>query len=164
MENLPLFLEQILLFPLSKGKEKGGLDVRAVATTWCSRQRLNCWQRQSGDEAMHHNEPPSPLEVKPGWVCFHSWKVRMGICCLSSVPARMVEATLTQFALRGEAAIGCRRTHGKQLPSALLPEVELFMPQQSPRAREGEREGAVTHAESRVVFPPPAEAEARVSG
>jgi hypothetical protein len=69
--------------------------------------------------------------------------VRMGIWCFSSVPARMVEATLTQFALRGEPAIGCRRTHGKQLPSALLPKVELFMPQKSPRAREGEREGAV---------------------
>ncbi len=41
MEKLPLFLEQVLLAPLSKGRDKAGLDVREVATTWCSRQRLD---------------------------------------------------------------------------------------------------------------------------
>jgi len=52
MYHLPLFKEQARLAPLSKGGDKAGPDVRVVATTWCSRERLNCWQRQSGDEAM----------------------------------------------------------------------------------------------------------------
>jgi hypothetical protein len=33
---------------------------------------------------------PVQLEVKLGWVSFHSWKVQIGICCLSNVPAHVV--------------------------------------------------------------------------
>ena len=29
---------------------------------------------------------PVPLEVKPGWVSFHSWNMRIGICCLAGFP------------------------------------------------------------------------------
>jgi hypothetical protein len=34
---------------------------------------------------------PVSLEVEPGWVSFHSLNVRIGICCLSNVPAHVVE-------------------------------------------------------------------------
>jgi hypothetical protein len=34
-------IEQVLLSPLSKGEENGGLDVREVATTRCSKERLD---------------------------------------------------------------------------------------------------------------------------
>jgi hypothetical protein len=38
---LPLFIEQAPLSLISNGREKGGLDVRGVAITFCSRERLN---------------------------------------------------------------------------------------------------------------------------
>ena len=44
--------------------------------------------------------------------------------------SRRGEAALTTFALRGEPPIRRRRTHGKQLPSALLRDVEVLMPLQ----------------------------------
>ena len=34
---------------------------------------------------------PVPHKVKLGWVSFHSLNVRIGICCLSNVPAHVVE-------------------------------------------------------------------------
>ena len=34
---------------------------------------------------------PVPLEDKPGRVSFHPSKVRIGICCFRSIPARVVE-------------------------------------------------------------------------
>ena len=37
------------------------------------------------------------------------------------------EATLTQYTLRTQEAIGRCRTHGKQLPTALLSEVEVLI-------------------------------------
>jgi hypothetical protein len=40
------------------------------------------------------------------------------------------KAALTTFALGTQQAIRCRRTHGKQLPSALLRDVEVLMPLQ----------------------------------
>jgi hypothetical protein len=36
-------------------------------------------------------DAPVPLKVKPSWVSFHSLNVRIGICCLSNVPAHGVE-------------------------------------------------------------------------
>ena len=54
----------------------------------------------------------------------------MGICCFSSVPARVVERPPppTQFALRGQQAIRRCRAHGKQVFSALLCDLEVLMP------------------------------------
>jgi len=44
--------------------------------------------------------------------------------------SRRGEAALTKLALKGQQAIRRRRTHGKQLPSALLRDVEVLMPLQ----------------------------------
>ena len=41
------------------------------------------------------------------------------------------KAALTLFALRGQQATGCRCAHGKQLPAALLRDLEMLMPQKS---------------------------------
>jgi len=42
---------------------------------------------------------PVPLKVKPSWVSFHSLNVRIGICCLSNVPAHVVERPCRPAAL-----------------------------------------------------------------
>jgi hypothetical protein len=36
-------------------------------------------------------DAPVPLEDKPGWASLHSAKVRIGSCCLSMIPARVVK-------------------------------------------------------------------------
>jgi hypothetical protein len=97
---------------------------------------------------------------KPGRISFHSWKVRIGICCLSRVPARVVERPRwPRVRWEREPPIRCGCAHGEQLTPALLGEMEMLMPLQrfDERREKGDEPfgadavGGVPHQEQRVL-------------
>src|SRR5947209_14973171 len=65
---------------------------------------------------------------KVGLGFIHSWNERIGICCFSSVPARVVERP-RQPGLRWERwrRSAEARAHRKELAAAFLREVEMLM-------------------------------------